>query len=68
MSRIPATASAVGAPETELTEIEVTPAMIEAGVRELCLYSPEDSDATETVSSILKAALASQIRSGRKSG
>lgn len=55
-------------PETELSgnEIEITPEMIEAGVKELYLYCPEDSDAFETVRKILKAALASQIRSAQK--
>jgi len=41
MSRIPANASAVGAPETELDEIEVTPEMIEAGARSLEAFEPD---------------------------
>jgi hypothetical protein len=51
-------------PETGLseTEVEVTPAMIEAGVVELCGYDPEHSDRREMVAAILQAALASRLR------
>jgi hypothetical protein len=55
MSRIPATASAVGAPETELTEIEVTPEMLDARASLLLEFHRERHDEDDFVKRIYLA-------------
>jgi hypothetical protein len=47
------------APEAGAPEIEVTPAMIEAGLEWLYAWSPDASDGRETVTKIIEGALAS---------
>jgi hypothetical protein len=44
-------------------EIEITPAMMEAGLTVLYAYNPQTSDGRETVREIISAALAIRFQS-----
>ena len=61
----PASADSVdaGAPADE---IEITPAMIEAGAAEVAMYSPETTDAASVAEDVFKAMLRASRRPSAK--
>lgn len=51
--------------QADASEIEVTPAMIEAGVEELCLYSSKEDSPEVAVRMIFEAMISRHAKSNR---